>query len=74
MTVFRHWSISILLLAAGLMTGCATVSFDKSKSYSSVIIDTNDTYLGKTVADWVEAHDGLSGFYPLTQGMDALGV
>lgn len=74
MTVFRRWMISLLLLAAGLMTGCATVSFDKPKSYSTVIIDTNDTSLSKAAADWVEAHDGLSGFYPLIQGMDALGV
>lgn len=74
MTVFRHWSISLLLLAAGLMAGCATVSFKEPKSYSTVITDTNDTSLSKAAADWVEAHDGLSGFYPLTQGMDALGV
>ncbi len=71
---FKHWTVSILLLFAGFMTGCATVSFDKPKSYSTVIIDTNDTSLNKAAADWVEAHDGLSGFYPLTQGMDALGV
>ena len=74
MTFFRFCKISLLLIFAGLMTGCATVSFDKPKSYSTVIIDTNDTSLSKAAADWVEAHDGLSGFYPLTQGMDALGV
>jgi putative cardiolipin synthase len=36
--------------------------------------NTADTSLGQDVARWLEAHDGLSGFYPLSQGMDALGV
>jgi len=36
--------------------------------------DTADTSLGRDVARWLQAHDGLSGFYPLSQGMDALGV
>ncbi len=35
---------------------------------------TADTSLGQDVARWLEAHEGLSGFYPLSQGRDALGV
>jgi putative cardiolipin synthase len=63
-----------VLLATALFAGCATVSFDEPKSYSKTITDTADTVLGKAVADWTELHEGLSGFYPLSQGMDALGV
>jgi len=63
-----------LLLAVGLFAGCATVPFDKPKSSSVAIIDTADTVLGKGVAEWTEQHEGQSGFYPLSQGMDALGA
>ena len=74
MTNFRLCMISLPLVFVGLFAGCATVSFDQSKSYSVAITDTGDTVLGKLVADWVELNEGLSGFYPLRQGMDALGV
>ncbi len=66
--------ISIMLLLAGLCFGCATVSFDQPKSYSISIANTGDTVLGKAAADWSASHQTLSGFYPLQQGMDALGV
>ncbi len=74
MTVFRICYISVLLVLVGLSGGCATVSFDQPKSHSVAFTDTGDTVLGKSVADWVALHQGLSGFYPLDQGMDALGV
>jgi len=63
-----------MLVVAGLLAGCATVSFDQPKSYSIALTNTGDTRLGKAVADWTALHEGLSGFYPLTKGMDALGV
>ena len=63
-----------MLVIAGLLAGCATVSFDQPKSYSIALTNTGDTRLGKAVADWTALHEGLSGFYPLTKGMDALGV
>ncbi|NOQ47106.1 MAG: phospholipase D family protein, partial [Desulfobulbaceae bacterium] len=74
MTVFRLCRIALLLLLIGLSGGCATVSFDQPKSHSIAFTDTGDTVLGKLVADWVALHQGLSGFYPLEGGMDALGV
>ena len=52
----------------------ATVPFDDPKPYSKTISDTSNTRLGKDVSKWVEAHDGFSGFYPLNNGMDALGA
>jgi putative cardiolipin synthase len=74
MTDFRFYKILVLLVFVGFFAGCATVSFDQPKSYSVAITDTGDTLLGKSVADWVALNEGLSGFYPLRQGMDALGV
>ncbi len=66
--------ILLLLLSAAAFSGCATVSFDEPKSYSETITDTADTQLGEGVSRWTDTHGELSGFYPLTQGMDALGV
>ena len=74
MTEFRLFRIFLLLLIAAVFTGCATVSFDEPKSYSDTITDTADTRLGQGVSRWAGTHGGLSGFYPLSQGMDALGV
>jgi putative cardiolipin synthase len=66
--------ISAILVFSGLLAGCATVSFDQPKSYSTAITDTEDTPLGKYAARKTKQHNGLSSFYPLNQGMDALGV
>ena len=74
MTDLRLLRILLLLLSATAFTGCATVSFTEPKSYSETITDTADTRLGEGVSRWADAHGGLSGFYPLSQGMDALGV
>ena len=71
---YHIFRVSTLILLAAAFTGCATVSFDEPKSYSETITDTADTRLGKVVSQWVDTHGGLSGFYPLIQGMDALGV
>ena len=38
------------------------------------IADTADTHLGREATEWVGNNNGLSGFYPLTNGHDALGV
>jgi len=73
-TDYRLLRILLLLLSATAFTGCATVSFTEPKSYSETITDTADTRLGEGVSRWADAHGGLSGFYPLSQGMDALGV
>ena len=74
MSAQRHSGILLLLLAATLSAGCATMSFDQPKSYSEAIADTADTALGRAADGWSAQHDGLSGFFPLNAGMDALGV
>lgn len=66
--------ISVIFLIASLLAGCATVSFDQPKSYSTAITNPTDTSLGKSVEEWSDLHQSLSGFYPLIGGMDALGV
>ena len=70
----RFCRIAILLLASALFSGCATVPFDQPKTHSETITDTADTRLGKGVHEWTSENGGLSGIYPLSQGMDALGA
>ena len=36
--------------------------------------NTASTSLGRDVTRWLETHDGRSGFHPLSQRLDALGV
>jgi len=63
-----------LVLAVAVLSSCATVQLDGPKTHSEKMINTANTALGHDVARWLQAHDGLSGFYPLSQGMDAMGV
>jgi len=65
---------SVLLVITGLLAGCATVSFDQPKPYSIAIHETGDTALGRYAAHETAEHGGRSGFYPLSQGADALGI
>jgi putative cardiolipin synthase len=74
MKEFRLFKIFVLVIFVGFYSGCATVSFNQPKTSSVTITNTGDTALGKYVADWVASNEGLSGFFPLRQGMDALGV
>ena len=71
---FIHFRQIALLVLAVLLAGCATVSFDQPKSYSQAIHNPEDTSLGEYAALEVEASEGLSGFYPLQEGMQALGM
>jgi putative cardiolipin synthase len=64
----------LLLLLLGQLFGCARVSFDQPKSTSHSFDNVLDTSIGRNVAEWVSEHGGSSGFYPLLEGMDALGV
>jgi putative cardiolipin synthase len=73
-TCFRICRVLALLLSTTVFSGCATLSFDEPKPYSETITDVADTRLGKGVSQWTDAHGGLSGFYPLSRGMDAMGV
>ena len=74
MTTFKLCKILAIFILTGLLAGCATVSFEQPKTYSIAITDTADTPLGKYAAYKTAQLDGQSGFYPLSQGMDALGI
>jgi len=70
----RQLKTFLLLLLLAQFIGCASVSFDQPKTSSQAIVDVSDSTLAKNIAAWTEAHNGASGFYPLVNGMDALGV
>ena len=65
----RH---SCLIAVFVLLCGCATVDFDAPKSVTNALTDTADTYLGKQLEGLAEAHPGQAGFYPMSDGIDAL--
>jgi len=56
------------------IAGCATAPLDFPRDYSEAETDTGNTYLGKEVAEWTGVHPGKSGFYPVINGLDALGA
>ena len=60
--------ISLLFI---LFCGCASLPSDYVREPSYVYADTQDTQLARKVGPAVDAHPGLSGFYPLSSGMDA---
>jgi len=61
-----------LVIGFALLYGCASVDFDYPKPASNALTDTDDTYLGKQLAGLAEQHPGEAGFYPLSNGIDAL--
>jgi len=63
-----------LLLLAAFLVGCATVPHDIPKTTSVFMTDTSDTHFGKLALNWADIHGEQSGFFPLGQGMDALGA
>lgn len=68
-----RWAWWCLLLIV-FLAGCATGPIDYPRSDSFIETDTQDTRLGREVAEWEQAHPGMHGFYPLIGGMDALGA
>jgi len=61
-------------LIAGLfvLSACASVDFDYPKPESVALTDTADTRLGKQLEGRSEQHPGESGFFPMSDGIDAL--
>jgi putative cardiolipin synthase len=65
----------VLLLFIALGSGCATVDFEypRAASAAPAPAETRDTALGRTVAELSAGQaDGESGFYALSNAMDAL--
>ena len=76
MTTYRFRTRLTVLGFIGVLlaSGCATVSFKEHKTHTHAITDIQDTTLGRYAAAKTANLDGQSGFYPLSQGMDALGI
>jgi putative cardiolipin synthase len=70
-TSLRH---IFLATALAFLCGCASVDFDMPKTVSTAPTDTADTYLGKQLVGIADEHPDQSGFYPLSDGIDALSV
>jgi len=68
----KLWRLCLLALVAAL-AGCASIDFDYPRDESYVLPDTDDTALGREIAeagfDYPPDH---SGFHPLPDGIDAL--
>ena len=61
-----------LIVATALLCGCASVDFDYPKPESHVVMDTEDTFLGQRLADKASQHPGEAGFFPISDGIEAL--
>jgi len=61
-----------LITVFALLCGCATVDFDYPKPVTNALTDTDDTYLGREIEGLAEQHPDEAGFYPLSDGIDAL--
>ncbi len=57
-----------------LLTACTTVPFDFPKSESRAISPSENSRLGQAVAERSKSNVNESGFYALSDGMDALGA
>lgn len=55
-----------------LLGSCASLPTDYAKEPSTTIRDTGDTQLGQKARPLVAAHPGESGFYVLSDGVEAL--
>ena len=66
----------VLLAVLGTsMAGCATIDFDVQKNHSQALEMSGATSLGKHTLGWQKKHgQSKSAFYPLKEGIDALGA
>jgi hypothetical protein len=51
MTASKLRNVLAMFTFIGMLTGCATVSLEQPKSYSTAITDTDDTVLGQDAAN-----------------------
>ena len=76
-SVFLNKPLSVLrtlgLLGVVLLSSaCATLDFDQPREPSYALADTSDTPIAKKIAPEVVAHPNTSGFYLLSDGIEAL--
>ena len=69
MKIQRLWC----LIPVVMLAGCASIDFDYPREESYALTDTDDTYVGREAIAASEGRaDDQSGFYPLSDGIDAL--
>jgi len=69
--ILAKWRL-ILLSVLLAIHGCASVDFEYPKSVTQSLTDTEDTYFGKRLQGRAQEHPGEAGFFPLSDGIDAL--
>jgi putative cardiolipin synthase len=73
-----NYRAPFLALMLFTVAGCATLSFDQPRETSHSILDVTDTRAGLAVSEWKAGRENQngkeSGFFPLQEGMDALGA
>lgn len=68
----RLLRLACLIAFFAALSGCASVDFDYPKPESAALTETADTVIGKQLAGLAEAHPGESGFFTMSDGIDAL--
>jgi putative cardiolipin synthase len=64
----------LLVILIAFSTACATVDFDADKPSSQALTNTTDTSLGKLFSKYADKPANESGFYLITDSLDALAV
>src|SRR5512143_932217 len=67
----NHIGSLLLAAVAALIAGCASLPPPQDRIASTAITDTADTRLGRSVAPYVTANPGKSGFHNFPEPHDA---
>ena len=71
----KNAGLFITMFAAALIfTGCASLPPQVERAPTVGVEDTSGTKLGRAISPVVDAHPDLSGFYVLTEGIEAYAV
>lgn len=62
----------ILMVVITGLWGCASIDFDAPKTATTALSPTGDTYFDKQFEGLAAANPGKAGFYPVSDGIDAL--
>ena len=73
-SIHQRLTTALLIVVLLFVSGCATVDLDVPREASYAISPDTDTRLKRSVDGWLGKNPGPSGFYPLSDGTDALGV
>jgi putative cardiolipin synthase len=69
----EDWRLAFAICTGTLVGACVGVDFERPKSYGPTA-EASDTQIGRRVAELGADHPGQSGFYVLSDGIEALGA